>query len=91
MNTIKYLKNNKIELNGTVYKPYTICSIPQNFGCITCHILYSKIVYLNRSLSLGRSRASALVSTGCQSNPLTLMTGKPSLPSPITSAAAAAT
>ena len=35
MKTIKYLKNDKIELNGIVYKPYTICSIPQNFGCIT--------------------------------------------------------
>ena len=34
MKTIKYLKNNKIELNGIVYKPYTICSIPTNFGCI---------------------------------------------------------
>ena len=35
MNTIKYLKEKRIELNGEVYKPYTICSIPQNFGCIT--------------------------------------------------------
>ena len=34
MNTIKYLKEKRIELNGEVYKPYTICSIPQNFGCI---------------------------------------------------------
>ena len=34
MKTIKYLKNDKIEINGVVYKPYTICSIPQNFGCI---------------------------------------------------------
>ena len=34
MNTIKYLKEKRIELNGVVYKPYTICSIPQNFGCI---------------------------------------------------------
>ena len=34
MNRIKFLKNNEIELNGVVYKPYTICSIPQNFGCI---------------------------------------------------------
>ena len=34
MKTIKYLKNDKIELNGIVYKPYTICSIPQNFGGI---------------------------------------------------------
>ena len=34
MNTIKYLKEKRIELNGVTYKPYTICSIPQNFGCI---------------------------------------------------------
>ena len=33
MNTIKYLKENKIELNGAVYKPYKICSIPDRFGC----------------------------------------------------------
>ena len=35
MNTIKFLKEKRIELNGEVYKPHTICSIPQNFGCIT--------------------------------------------------------
>ena len=34
MNTIKYLKNNKIALNGVVYKPYTVCNLPANFGCI---------------------------------------------------------
>ena len=34
MKTIKFLKENKIELNGVVYKPYKICNIPQNFGCI---------------------------------------------------------
>ena len=34
MNTIKYLKDNRIELNGVVYKPYTICNLPANFGCI---------------------------------------------------------
>ena len=33
MNTIKYLKEDKIELNGVVYKPYKICSIPDRFGC----------------------------------------------------------
>ena len=32
MNTIKYLKENKIELNGEVYKPHTICNIPDRFG-----------------------------------------------------------
>ena len=34
MNKIKFLKKNEIELNGIRYKPYTICSIPTNFGCI---------------------------------------------------------
>ena len=34
MKTIKYLKDNRIELNGVVYKPYTICNLPANFGCI---------------------------------------------------------
>ena len=33
MQTIKYLKEDKIELNGVVYKPYKICSIPDKFGC----------------------------------------------------------
>ena len=33
MNTIKYLKENKIELSGVTYKPYKICSIPERFGC----------------------------------------------------------
>jgi hypothetical protein len=34
MNTIKHLKEDKIELNGILYKPHTICNIPANFGCI---------------------------------------------------------
>ena len=34
MNIIKHLREDKIELNGIVYKPYKICSIPTNFGCI---------------------------------------------------------
>jgi hypothetical protein len=34
MLTIKHLKNHKIQLNNLIYKPYTICSIPNNFGCI---------------------------------------------------------
>ena len=29
---IKFLKENKIELNGVIYKPYTICNIPDSFG-----------------------------------------------------------
>ena len=32
MNKIKHLKNDKIELNGITYKPYTICNIPEKFG-----------------------------------------------------------
>ena len=27
MNKIKFLKNNKIQLNNTIYKPYTICEL----------------------------------------------------------------
>ena len=34
MNKIKFLKKDEIELNGVRYKPYKICSIPTNFGCI---------------------------------------------------------
>ena len=32
MNIIKHLKNDKIELNGVIYKPYTICNLPPSFG-----------------------------------------------------------
>ena len=32
MNVIKHLKEDKIELNGVVYKPYTICDLPNAFG-----------------------------------------------------------
>ena len=40
MNTIKYLKPNstgkqKIKLNGITYKPYSVCDLPANFGCIS--------------------------------------------------------
>ena len=34
MNTIKFLKKDRIELNGVTYKPYKICNIPANFGCL---------------------------------------------------------
>jgi len=34
MNTIKHLKNDYIQLGKQIYKPYTICEIPNNFGCI---------------------------------------------------------
>mgnify|MGYP003151740408 len=33
-NTIKHLKNNYIQLNKTIYKPYTICSLPEKFGLV---------------------------------------------------------
>tara|TARA_R100001443_G_scaffold44324_1_gene57284 strand:+ start:1074 stop:1226 length:153 start_codon:yes stop_codon:yes gene_type:complete len=32
MQTIKFLKNNYIQLNKTIYKPHTICSLPNDFG-----------------------------------------------------------
>ena len=35
MNIIRHLKEDKIQLNGIVYKPYKVCNIPTNFGCIT--------------------------------------------------------
>ena len=34
MKTIKYLKEDKIELNGIVYKPYKICNLPPSFGAV---------------------------------------------------------
>ena len=35
MKTIKFLKEDRIELDGIVYRPYKVCNIPQNFGFIT--------------------------------------------------------
>tara|TARA_R100001082_G_scaffold108856_1_gene84838 strand:+ start:594 stop:764 length:171 start_codon:yes stop_codon:yes gene_type:complete len=32
MNKIKFLKNKQIQLNGVIYKPYTICELPPSFG-----------------------------------------------------------
>ena len=40
MQTIKFLKpdqstgKQKIQLNGVTCKPYTICDLPANFGCL---------------------------------------------------------
>ena len=34
MKTIKFLKENKIELDGIMYRGYTICGLPSRFGCI---------------------------------------------------------
>ena len=35
MQSIKKLKNDYLQLGNLIYKPYTICSMPANFGCIT--------------------------------------------------------
>ena len=40
MKKIKHLKNDYIQLENKVgkmitYKPYTVCSLPANFGCIS--------------------------------------------------------
>lgn len=32
MNTIKYLRENKIRLNGVKFKPYTVGNLPPSFG-----------------------------------------------------------
>ena len=34
MKTIKFLKNNRVELNGIRYRGYTICDLPASFGCL---------------------------------------------------------
>lgn len=34
MNKIKFLKYNKIVLNGVMYKPYKVGELPQRFGFI---------------------------------------------------------
>ena len=34
MKTIKHLKNNYIQLNRTIYKPHTVCSLPPGFGSV---------------------------------------------------------
>ena len=31
-NKIKHLKADKVALNGVIYKPYTICNLPQKYG-----------------------------------------------------------
>tara|TARA_R110002012_G_scaffold71559_1_gene183416 strand:- start:177 stop:359 length:183 start_codon:yes stop_codon:yes gene_type:complete len=32
MNKIKFLKEEKIELNGITYRPYKVCELPTSFG-----------------------------------------------------------
>ena len=34
MKTIKYLKDNKIQVGMRTFKPYCIGDLPSNFGCI---------------------------------------------------------
>ena len=34
MKTIKQLKNNCLQLGNVIYRPYTVCELPANFGCI---------------------------------------------------------
>ena len=55
MNKIKFLKNNKIKLNTTIYKPYTICQLSDTkfgqtdeYGCslITNWFNYAGFTYI---------------------------------------------
>ena len=32
MQKIKFLKNNYVQLNNLIYKPYTVCELPNTFG-----------------------------------------------------------
>ena len=34
MNRIEFLKENKIKLNGIIYKGYTVCGLPERFGLV---------------------------------------------------------
>ena len=34
MNKIKFLRNDYIQLGQLIYKPYKVCDLPANFGCI---------------------------------------------------------
>ena len=34
MQKIKHLKNDYLQLGNLIYKPYNICDLPANFGCI---------------------------------------------------------
>ena len=54
MNKIKFLRKDlttslqKIELNGIVYKPYTICNLPPKFGTdeVTTWFNYKGLTYI---------------------------------------------
>ena len=47
-NKIQFLKSNKIKLNNTIYKPYTICNLPDKFGTdeITSWFNYKGLTYI---------------------------------------------
>ena len=47
-NKIKHLKADKVALNGIIYKPYTICSLPPKFGTdeITTWFNYKGYTYI---------------------------------------------
>ena len=34
MQKIKHLKNDHVQLGNLIYKPYSVCDLPANFGCI---------------------------------------------------------
>tara|TARA_R110002096_G_scaffold98085_2_gene218443 strand:- start:717 stop:899 length:183 start_codon:yes stop_codon:yes gene_type:complete len=34
MQKIKHLKKDYIQLDNLIYRPYTVCEVPNNFGCI---------------------------------------------------------
>ena len=34
MQSIKHLKDDYVQLGRLIYRPYKICSLPANFGCI---------------------------------------------------------
>ncbi len=48
-NKIKHLKADKVALNGIIYKPYTICSLPPKFGTeeITTWFNYRGYTYIS--------------------------------------------
>ena len=35
MQSIKHLKKDYVQLGNLIYKPYKVCSLPANFGCIS--------------------------------------------------------
>ena len=34
MKTIKHLKNDYVQLGNQIYRPYKVCDVPNNFGCL---------------------------------------------------------